>query len=153
MNKAMRIGIVVALLAVIGVVLAMKANKGDPSGPSENGAVQTPTAMPSSQPLPRLVDLGASTCIPCKMMEPVLQELRQEYAGRFQVEFYDVWQHPEYKERYGVRMIPTQVFYSADGKELWRHEGFMAKEDILDKWKELGVDITGGEAAAPAREQ
>jgi thioredoxin 1 len=58
------------------------------------------------------------------------------------VEFIDVWQTPEAGKEYGVRMIPTQIFYKAGGKEIFRHEGFFAKEDILAKWKELGVDLT-----------
>jgi len=89
--------------------------------------------------LPRLVDLGAGKCIPCKQMKPILAELTQEYAGQFEVVFIDVWENKAAGEPYGIRMIPTQIFLSADGKELARHEGFMAKKDILAKWKEVGV--------------
>jgi thioredoxin 1 len=89
--------------------------------------------------LPRLVDLGAGKCIPCKMMKPILDELTKEYASQFEVVFIDVWEKREEGERYGIRMIPTQIFFGADGKELARHEGFFAKKDILAKWKELGV--------------
>jgi thioredoxin 1 len=89
--------------------------------------------------LPRLVDLGAGKCIPCKQMKPVLAELTQEYAGQFDVVFIDVWENKAAGESYGIRLIPTQIFLTADGKELARHEGFMAKKDILAKWKELGV--------------
>lgn len=92
-------------------------------------------------PRPRLVDLGAGQCIPCKMMKPVLDELTKEYAGQLDVVFIDVWEKKEEGEKYGIRMIPTQIFYGADGKELARHEGFFAKKDILAKWKELGVEL------------
>jgi thioredoxin 1 len=95
--------------------------------------------------LPRLVDLGAKKCIPCKMMAPILDELKKEYAGRMEVEFIDVWANPDAGKKYGIQMIPTQIFYDASGKELFRHSGFFAKEDILAKWKELGVNL--GEAA------
>jgi len=91
--------------------------------------------------LPRLVDLGAGKCIPCKQMKPVLAELTQEYAGQFEVVFIDVWENRAAGEPYGIRLIPTQIFFAADGKELGRHEGFMAKKDILAKWKELGVAL------------
>lgn len=90
--------------------------------------------------LPKLLDLGAHACIPCKKMAPILDELTKEYQGVFDVEFIDVWQ-PENKEKakaHGIRSIPTQIFFDATGKELWRHEGFISKEDIFDKWKELG---------------
>ena len=91
--------------------------------------------------LPRLVDLGAGKCIPCKRMKPILAELTQEYAGQFEVVFIDVWENRAAGEPYGIRLIPTQIFLAADGKELARHEGFMAKKDILAKWRELGVEL------------
>jgi thioredoxin 1 len=95
------------------------------------------------QRLPKLVDLGATQCIPCKMMVPILEQLTKEYAGVFDVEFIDVWQkeNAEKAEAYGIEQIPTQVFLDADGKELWRHVGFISKEDILKKWGELGYSF------------
>jgi thioredoxin 1 len=89
--------------------------------------------------LPRLVDLGAGKCIPCKRMKPILDGLKKDYANQFDVEFIDVWENRDSGEKYGVRIIPTQIFYSADGRELFRHEGYFSREDILEKWKELGV--------------
>jgi thioredoxin 1 len=89
--------------------------------------------------LPRLLDLGAGKCIPCKMMAPILEELKAEYAGVFDVEFIDVWKQPDQAEKYGVETIPTQIFFDASGKEFFRHVGFFSKEDILAKWKEIGI--------------
>jgi len=40
-----------------------------------------------------------------------------------------------------IGLIPTQVFFAADGSELFRHEGFFGRDDILAKWRELGVEI------------
>lgn len=96
--------------------------------------------------LPRLVDLGASKCVPCKLMKPILDQLTIDYAGRMEVVFIDVWEDREAGKRHGIRMIPTQIFYDASGQELARHEGFMAEKDILAKWRELGIDLH----AAPA---
>ncbi|HCE44860.1 MAG TPA: thioredoxin [Lentisphaeria bacterium] len=94
-------------------------------------------------PLPKLIDLGATQCIPCKKMAPILEELKKEYAGIFDVEFIDVWQKENAKkaEEYKIESIPTQVFLDANGKELWRHVGFFSKEEILAKWKELKYDF------------
>ncbi len=91
--------------------------------------------------LPRLVDLGADKCIPCKLMAPVLAELTQEYPGQLEVVFIDVWKNEGEGAPYGIRIIPTQIFYDAKGKELFRHEGFFSKQAILAKWKELGVEL------------
>lgn len=109
-----------------------------------SATAETPSPSPApavSVSIPRLVDLGAGRCIPCKMMAPILEDLKKEYAGRMLVEFIDVWQNPEAGKEYAIKTIPTQIFYDAKGKELLRHEGFIAKEDILKKWKQLGVEF------------
>jgi thioredoxin 1 len=100
-----------------------------------------PTAPGEVQALPRLLDLGAHACVPCKRMAPILDDLRTHYADAFTTEFIDVWQNPEPAQLHGIRAIPTQIFFDAEGKERFRHEGFFAKEDILATWRELGVAI------------
>lgn len=127
-------GIVVLLVAAVGIVLAVKHRRA--------GVAEAPPAPAAS--LPRLVDLGADKCIPCKMMAPILEDLKKTYAGKLDVEFIDVWRNPEPGRQYGIRVIPTQIFFLADGQEAYRHEGFFSKEDILAKWKELGVDLPVG---------
>jgi thioredoxin 1 len=102
--------------------------------------------------LPKLVDLGADKCIPCKAMAPILKDLKAEYAGRMDVEFIDVWKDPKPGKTYKIKLIPTQIFFDASGKERFRHEGFFGKEDILAKWKELGVDIKAKASAGIVRE-
>ena len=98
--------------------------------------------MATAAPIPRLLDLGADKCIPCKMMAPILADLRREYAGRMQVDFIDVWKDPRPAEQYRISLIPTQIFFDAAGKELFRHEGFYSKEDILKKCDELGFGLS-----------
>jgi thioredoxin 1 len=98
----------------------------------------------------RLVDLGADRCVPCRAMAPILEELRVEQAERLEVVFIDVWRDPAAGEPYGVRIIPTQIFYDGQGSELWRHQGFLSKRDVLGTWKALGYDLEA--AAATSRE-
>ncbi|MFC2166017.1 thioredoxin family protein [Acidobacteriota bacterium] len=85
------------------------------------------------------IELGADKCIPCKAMQPVMREIAQEYKGTIQVVFYDVWKTPEYAKDYGIRMIPTQVFIDKNSKEIFRHVGFFAKEDIIKMLKEKRI--------------
>jgi thiol-disulfide isomerase/thioredoxin len=92
--------------------------------------------------LPWLLDLGATKCIPCKMMVPVLDELSREYKGKLKVEFIDVWQNREATRKYKVQTIPTQIFYDAKGKEIFRHVGFFPKADILKTFKGHGIKLT-----------
>lgn len=141
---------IILIVAVVAVLIAKNAGKKDvaTSTPTNNvasaviEAVGTPGVQePAGQAkaIPRLVDLGATKCIPCKMMAPILEDLKKTYAGKMDVQFIDVWENPDAGGQYGIRVIPTQIFYDAAGKELFRHEGFYGKEDILAKWKELGL--------------
>ncbi len=155
MNPRTKILIVAALAAAVAATVALRESKAriDPTPRTAEAAkvAEVPTAAAR---LPKLLDLGADKCIPCKAMAPILESLRQEYAGRFDVEFIDVWKNGDAGKLYGVEMIPTQIFFDADGKELYRHVGFFGREDILTQWRELGVDVSGaGPSSAIVREQ
>jgi thioredoxin 1 len=123
-----RIALLLVSLALITVVpaLARKAPKA------------TAPAAPAA--LPRLVDLGAGKCIPCKRMAPILEALKLDYAGAVDVQFIDVWKDPPAGKPYGIRLIPTQIFFDQKGRERFRHEGFFAREEIERIFKDsLGV--------------
>ncbi|MDY7029364.1 MAG: thioredoxin family protein, partial [Spirochaetota bacterium] len=94
-----------------------------------------------SRSLPRLLDLGAGKCIPCKKMAPILEEIREEYRGVLDVEFIDVWKDRAAGSTYDIRLIPTQIFYDSSGREITRHEGFMGKEDILGTFRRFGIKL------------
>ncbi|MFC1745650.1 thioredoxin family protein [Candidatus Riflebacteria bacterium] len=94
---------------------------------------------------PLLLDLGAGKCRACKMMEPVLEELKKNYQGIMRVKFIDVWKNRAEAGKYKILLIPTQIFFSPDGKELFRNQGFYSKDQILNKWKELGYNLQRNE--------
>jgi thioredoxin 1 len=152
-GRLWRIAVPVLLAATVIAVLATKP--GRDAGPST--AAPAPTPMVShgmgarATSLPRLVDLGADKCIPCKAMAPILVELRSEYAGRLQVDFIDVWKDPNAGDPYNIYAIPTQIFFDGNGNELTRHEGFISKADILATWKRVGYDFSSPGAPAPRR--
>ncbi|MBI4328098.1 MAG: thioredoxin family protein [Chloroflexi bacterium] len=156
MKTPVKILIVAALAVAVAGAVSLKKDKARTetspapppvvaSGTAEGSTVKA--APVTAAKLPKLLDLGAGKCIPCKLMAPILEELKKEYAGKMEVEFIDVWQNPSAGEKYRVEMIPTQIFYDAAGKELFRHVGFFGKEDILGKWKELGVDVSAKPSA------
>jgi len=86
-----------------------------------------------------MVDLGAKKCIPCKMMAPILEKLEKAYAGKAAVVFLDVWEDPAPAKHFGIRAIPTQIFFDKQGKETYRHEGFLGEEEIVRRLKDMGV--------------
>lgn len=88
---------------------------------------------------PTVIDLGARTCIPCKKMAPILEGLSKEYQGKANILFIDVRDDGAAGDRFKVRMIPTQIFFDAKGKEISRHIGFMDRTDILRDLKKAGL--------------
>jgi thioredoxin 1 len=86
-----------------------------------------------------MVDLGARSCIPCKMMAPILEKMEKRYAGKAAVIFLDVWQDRRPAEYFKIRGIPTQIFFDKDGREVYRHLGFMSEEDIVKQFEAMGV--------------
>lgn len=87
-----------------------------------------------------MVDLGAKSCIPCKMMAPILAELEKEYQDKAAIIFIDVWQNKDQARKYNVKAIPTQIFFDKSGKEVERHTGFMDKKSIVERLRKLGVE-------------
>jgi thioredoxin 1 len=99
--------------------------------------------MPHDVPAPgkvTMVDLGADKCIPCKMMAPIMAELEKEYQGRAAIVFLDVWKDKAPAVRFGIRGIPTQIFFDEKGNEVARHTGFLGKEEIVAQLKRMGVN-------------
>ena len=86
-----------------------------------------------------MVDLGAASCIPCKMMAPILDKLEKHYKGKAVVVFIDLRYDREAAQRFGIRAIPTQIFFDKSGREITRHIGFMSEEAIVAQLKSMGV--------------
>lgn len=129
------------ILTVLMLLLISGCNNGHPDK-------SKPKAKSSKQNIEKqgnckvtFVELGSVNCVPCKMMQPILEEIEKEYKG-VKVIFHDVWT-PEGKKKakpYKIKLIPTQVFLDKNGKEYFRHEGFFPKED-LKKILEKGLKL------------
>lgn len=105
---------------------------------TDKSASQRPSVF---KPLVTFVEIGAAKCIPCKAMQPIMKEVAQEYKGQVKVLFHDVWtqQGKMDAEKYNIRVIPTQVFLDKDGKEYYRHEGYLPKEYVVKVLQVQGV--------------
>ena len=124
------------LLASLCAISCMISDVGFAANlPSASDAV-VKQALSSGKPV--VIDLGARTCIPCKKMAPILESLAGEYRSRANVLFIDVWENEAAAEKFRVQMIPTQIFFNAQGKEVKRHTGFMEKADIIKELKAAG---------------
>ncbi len=125
--KILRFLVVFAFLACAAEAATSPLISGDPRDVPIKGMVT-------------MVDIGAKACIPCKMMIPVIESLSEEYEGRAAIVFIDVWKNPDEAEKFGIRAIPTQIFYDRDGREVMRHEGYFPKDAIVNVLTKLGAE-------------
>lgn len=135
MKKIFRLNPFLPLIAAVTVLIIIMTG----TGYSEESA-----SLPSSVPVKgmvTMVDLGAKKCIPCKMMAPILEKLEKAYDGKAAIVFIDVWEHREEAQRFGIRAIPTQIFFDADGKEVARNTGFLPEEKIVSQLAKMGVKL------------
>ena len=86
-----------------------------------------------------MIDLGATECVPCKMMAPIMEKMEKKYQGKAAIVFIDVWKNPDQVSRFGIRAIPTQIFYDSTGREVYRHVGFMSEAAIVEQLTKMGV--------------
>jgi thioredoxin 1 len=93
----------------------------------------------AQSPLPKLLDFGRGVCIPCKKMAPLLKELSEEYKNRVVIKIIEIDQERGLTSANKIRLIPTQIFFDSNNKEVFRHEGFMDKEQIKKVLDQMGV--------------
>ena len=134
-RKSISLAMVVLVVFVIGCSERLKES------PKEKAEVKR-LEQETEDVKVTFIELGSIKCIPCKMMQPIMNEIEEEYKGQVKVVFYDVWtsEGKPYAQKYGIRIIPTQVFLDKDGKEYFRHEGFFAKDELIKVLKKQGVE-------------
>jgi len=107
---------------------------------TESGLTSMPLEQALTNDLPTIADFGRGTCIPCKQMKPILEDLAKEYEGKVNVLIISVDERRDLTTQYGIMAIPTQIFLDSEGQEVTRHMGFYAKEDIIAQLKEMGIE-------------
>jgi thioredoxin 1 len=129
------ISLILSLLLVASLVLSVACSRGD----SSDWVGTTPLEEALSNGKPTVAEFGAATCIPCKRMKPVLEELIAEHGDKLNLSFVDVRNRSDLARKYRIELIPTQVFFDSGGQEVSRHVGFWPKEDVLAHLQELGL--------------
>ena len=132
-NKPNTTFAMVTLICIMGLLLY-----GCSSDEPISSHLQPPGDVPVKG-MVTMVDLGANACIPCKMMAPIITKLEKAYRGKAAIVFMDVWKDKEQAKRFGIRAIPTQIFFDKGGKEIYRHTGFLGEADIVSQLKKMGV--------------
>ena len=123
------------MFALIGCVLLLALAAGMPLA----GAQRLDFSKVPVKGMVTMIDLGATQCIPCKMMAPIMEKMEKVYQGKAAIVFIDVWENREQAGRFGISVIPTQIFFDREGKEVYRHVGFMNEEAIVAQLQKMGV--------------
>ncbi|MBN1398667.1 MAG: thioredoxin family protein [Bacteroidetes bacterium] len=118
------------LMSIVFGSLTFAQSKKAPKKKKTAAAVKDTSVV--SKPIVTFIELGSVNCIPCKAMQPIMKSLEIKYAGQLKIVFHDVWKQDQahFAQVYKIRLIPTQVFLDADGKEIMRHEGFFPEKEI-----------------------
>ncbi len=111
-----------------------------PKSPSAPDLTSIPLRQALSSGKPTLSEFGSNTCIPCKQMKPILEELAGEYKDKLNVVIVEVYAQMELTSQYGIMAIPTQIVFDSKGKEITRHVGFWAKKDIIAQLKKMRIE-------------
>jgi len=117
---------IIGIMVIAIVYISFSTNGSNKSNNDENLINNAGTVKVT------FIELGSVNCIPCKAMQPIMKNIEKNYGDQVKVVFYDVWTQEQkpYAEKYGIKLIPTQVFLDANGKEFHRHEGFYPEEEI-----------------------
>lgn len=127
-----------ALILVVAVLVGLNAQNA-----VQNKKVKSATEQ--IKPVPKykvtFIELGSVRCVPCKQMQPIMKSIEEKYGSQVKVIFYDVWtdQGKPMADKYNVQAIPTQVFLDANGKEFFRHEGYIPEEELVKVLKTKGI--------------
>ena len=102
--------------------------------PEPTATALTPVANKVQQALalgkPTVVEFGSVSCVGCREMKPVLAELARTHGERLVVADIDVLKETHYIKQYQIKLMPTQVFYNAQGQETGRHLGNISAADM-----------------------
>jgi thioredoxin 1 len=94
--------------------------------------IMTFSVFSQGKPKITFIELGSVNCVPCKKMQPIMKSLEKKYGEQIKIIFYDVWkkEHKDKSEKYGIKLIPSQIFQDENGKEIHRHEGYYPEAEI-----------------------
>ena len=107
---------------------------------SKSSSQPTPLDIAFSSGKPTVAEFGRGTCIPCKEMKPILDNLAMVYKDKLNVLIISVDEYRSLTNQQGIMAIPTQIFFDSSGKEVTRHIGFFAREDIIAQLNKMGIE-------------
>ena len=127
------------LLSALMLTSTLLACSRSDTDPNASRLASFPLEKALANGKPTLAEFGWRECIPCKAMRPILEELDVEYKGKLNVLIVEIPFNEDLAEKYGIRVMPVQIFFDSKGREVIRHAGFLPKEQIVPQLENMGV--------------
>lgn len=133
--------LLIQLLIVIILLTACGQSPDHSEKLKESNGTITPNQVSEKKFKVTFIELGSVRCIPCQQMQPVMKSIEAKYSNEVKVVFYDVWTEAgkPFGVKYGIEVIPTQVFLDETGKEYYRHAGFFPEDELVKILQMKGV--------------
>lgn len=124
--------IVLALVAaaVAAVIAAKRLGPGTQERPGAEGAEAV------------ILEFNSGQCPMCVEMSGVLEGLKREFGGRLDVRYIDALKYDDARKKYGITALPAQVLLDAGGNKIDKNEGVMTREEVLQRFREHGIELT-----------
>src|SRR5574341_677969 len=132
-RKSDGVAFTISLLLLVILILACNQNSGKSAAQASSGVPQWDEmlfAKSVGAGKAAFVEFGGSWCKPCQQMQPLLQNLSQQYARQLLVANVEVNEEMNLARSFGVRLIPTQIIFDGAGRVLYSHMGFWPEEQM-----------------------
>ena len=83
-----------------------------------------------NQETPVLVDFKADWCAPCKMMTPILKQVKDHFKDQIKIIKIDIDHNPAVAQKFSIRGVPTSILFK-NGKAVWRQSGVVQAGQII----------------------
>ena len=133
----MAVSITLAMLGPRQAISETAARPADPAPIVALSPAELSAALQGGKPV--VMEFGGETCIPCRLMQSVLQEIRTDLGKRGRVHNFWIQTHPEVARQFKVMAMPTQIVFDAKGNEVFRHIGVFPLPEFRKALKEKGI--------------
>lgn len=122
-------------LLAVGLIFGLAGCGRETPIPPSSGVARVAQATASG--LPTIAEFGAKSCVSCREMEGILTRVANKTAGKANVLIIDISQDVEAAKVFQIRLMPTQIFFDAEGREIGRHLGKLPEAEVMAG---LGLD-------------
>jgi len=129
----------IGILITASLIFMLLLSSGCNDDPDMSELAKFPLEEALTNGKPTLAEFGWRECIPCKEMRPILEDLAEEYKNTLNVLIVEIPNHEDLADKYEIYVMPVQIFFDGQGREVIRHSGFLSKAAIVGQLNKMGI--------------